>query len=57
MAHKSLIYGAVVFVAVFFIGWVTGMGGSFIPNLAFSILMGAFAALCFLLVVKFGKER
>ncbi len=50
MAGKSLIYGTIVFV-----GWITGMGGSFLPNLFFSILMGAFAAICFVVVTKFGK--
>ena len=55
MAGKSLIYGTIVFVAIFFVGWVTGMGGSFLPNLFFSILMGAFAAICFVVVTKFGK--
>lgn len=57
MAHNSLIYGTVVFAAIFFTGWITGMGGSFIPNLVFSILMGAFAAVCFLIVTKYGKKR
>ncbi|WP_170477357.1 hypothetical protein [Ruegeria arenilitoris] len=57
MKHKSLIYGAVVFAAVFFVGWITGMGGSFLPNLGFSILMGVFAAICFSLVTRFGKNR
>ena len=56
-AHKSLMYGAVVFAAVFFVGWITGMGGSFIPNLGFSILMGVFPAICFSLVISFGKNH
>ena len=55
MAGKSLIYGTIVFVAIFFVGWITGMGGSFLPNLLFSILMGVFAAICFVVVTKFGK--
>ena len=42
-----LIYGVVTFVAVFFIGWSTGMGGSFWPNLIFSALIGVFAGFCF----------
>lgn len=56
VAKKSLIYGLVVFAAVFFVGWSTGMGGSTGPNLAFSLLMGLFAAACFWLVMKFGKR-
>lgn len=57
MAHRSLIYGVVVFAAIFFVGWVTGLGGSFIPNLGFSLFMGVFAAICFSLVTRFGKNR
>ena len=57
MARNPLIYGTVVFVAIFFVGLVTGMGGSFLPNLIFSILAGVFAAFCFSLVTKVGKKR
>ncbi len=53
---KALIYGLVVFGAIFFVGWITGMGGPFVPNLVFSFLMGALAAVCFWLVTKFGKK-
>ncbi|MGB0411215.1 MAG: hypothetical protein ACPGFA_06490 [Pikeienuella sp.] len=51
-------YGAVFAVAIFFIGLTTGMGGSLLPNLGFSLLMGAFAAILFTLVQKyFGGDR
>lgn len=55
MTRQPLIYGAVVFACVFFVGWITGMGGSFGPNLIFSILMGCFAAVMFFLVQRFAK--
>ncbi|WP_435136339.1 hypothetical protein [Pseudopelagicola sp. nBUS_19] len=57
MAHQSLTYGVVVFAAIFFVGWITGLGGSFVPNLGFSILMGVGAAICFSLVTRIGKNR
>jgi len=57
MARNSLIYGTVVFAAIFFTGWITGMGGSFLPNLVFSVLMGVLAAVCFLIVMKYGRKR
>ena len=43
MTRQPIIYGAVVFAAIFFVGWITGMGGSFLPNLGFSALMGLLA--------------
>ena len=57
MAYKSLTYGAVVFAGVFFVGWITGLGGSFFPNLVFSILMGLLAAICFSVFTRFGNGR
>ena len=54
---QPLIYGAVVFVAIFFVGWITGMGGSFLPNLGFSLLMGVLAAVCFWLVLRFAGKK
>ena len=51
------IYGAVVAVAVFFVGLTTGMGGGFVPNLVFSALMGLFAAACFAAVKKYANRR
>ena len=54
MTRQPIIYGAVVFAAIFFVGWITGMGGSFLPNLGFSALMGVFAgAIFFFLQRKF----
>ena len=35
---QAATYGAIVFACVFFVGWITGMGGSFLPNLIFSLL-------------------
>ena len=57
MNRQPLIYGAVVFAAIFFVGWITGMGGSFLPNLVFSILMGFLAAFCFWLVQRYSGRR
>ena len=45
-------YGIIVFVCVLFVGWITRMGGSFLPNLAFSALMGVFAGFLFYLVKR-----
>ena len=51
-------YGLIVFAAIFFVGWSTGMGGSFVPNLVFSILMGLLAGGLFAIVKKrFGKGQ
>ncbi len=50
-------YGLVVFVALLFVGWITGMGGSLVPNLAFSAAMGVMAGGCFWLVVKYVRNR
>lgn len=47
MRRQAAIYGLVTFGAVFFAGWSTGMGGSFLPNLIFAVLMGLLAAGCF----------
>ena len=52
MSRQPLIYGAVVFAAIFFVGWITGMGGSFLPNLVFSAAMGVLAGVMFALVQK-----
>lgn len=53
MINPSTKYGVVVFAAIFFVGWSTGMGGSFWPNFIFSILMGLLASVLFLLVQKY----
>ena len=40
MTNKSLIYGGVVFLALFLFGWVSGLGGPFWLNFGFSAVMG-----------------
>lgn len=51
-------YGVVVAAAVFFVGWITGMGGAIWPNVGFSLLMGFLAALLFAGILKIqGKGR
>ena len=57
MMRSALIYGASTFAAIFFVGWVTGMGGSFLPNLGFSLLMGIFAGLCYLGAVRLARKK
>ena len=54
---EPIIYGLVVFAAIFFVGWITGMGGSFGPNLGFSVLMGVFAAVLMALIKRYVKPR
>ena len=50
-------YGLVVFVAIFFVGFTTGMGGSFIPNLGFSVLMGFLAAYLYKALKKYSGRK
>ena len=57
MTRQTLIYGATVFGAIFFVGWITGMGGSFVPNLLFGLAMGVLAAICFALVQRYGRPK
>ncbi len=45
-------YGFAVFFAVLFGGQTTGMGGPFLINFVFSILMGAMAALMFRYITR-----
>lgn len=56
---QPITYGLVVFAAIWFVGWITGMGGSFLPNLVFSLAVGVLAAVCFWLVAKLtrGPEK
>lgn len=56
MRRQAMIYGGVAFLAVFFVGWSTGMGGSLLPNLLFSLAMGALAAGCYVLAVRLGQK-
>ena len=54
----SVKYGAVAAVAVFFVGFTTGMGGALLPNIGFSVLMGVFAGFLYGQVQKYmGGER
>ena len=55
MNRQPITYGAVVFAAIFFVGWITGMGGSPLPNFLFSLAMGVLAAVCFVLVQKYAR--
>ena len=57
MMRQAAIYGAVAAVAVFLVGWITGMGGSFLPNLIFSLCIGVFAAICYAIAVRIGSRR
>jgi hypothetical protein len=45
-------YGLIVGLSIWFVGWVTGLGGSFLPNIVFSIVIGLFAAALYKFVVK-----
>ena len=56
MRRSAAIYGLVTFGAIFFVGYITGLGGSLIPNLGFSLLMGLFAALCYVGAHKLGNR-
>ncbi|MEM7240983.1 MAG: hypothetical protein AAF429_02260 [Pseudomonadota bacterium] len=50
-------YGLVAFAVIFFVGWITGMGGSLLPNHFFSLLMGVFAGVLYLLAEKYFKRK
>jgi hypothetical protein len=50
-------YGIAVFVAVFFVGLTTGMGGSLLPNIGFSVLMGIMAAYLFRALKKYSGRK
>ena len=54
---QYLKYGLVVFAAIWFVGWSTGMGGSFMPNLVFSVLMGLLAGGLFAIAGRLAKKR
>lgn len=49
---QSITYGIVVAIAIFFIGWITEMGGDLLPNIVFSVLMGLLAIIAVRLFVK-----
>ena len=55
--RQSMIYGAVVGVVIFFIGWSTGLGGSVLPNFIFSVLMGILAMIIIRIFTKFTDKN
>lgn len=57
MLRSPIIYGAVTAFAIWFVGWSTGMGGGFLPNLVFALMMGLLAGVLFMIVQKFAKPR
>ena len=54
---QSIIYGAVVGVVIFFVGWSTGLGGSVLPNFIFSVLMGILAMIIIRIFTKFTDKN
>ena len=55
--RQSRIYGAVVGVVIFFVGWSTGLGGSVLPNFIFSVLMGILAMIIIRIFTKFTDKN
>ncbi|MAV02514.1 MAG: hypothetical protein CML58_07835 [Rhodobacteraceae bacterium] len=55
--RQSIIYGAVVGVVIFFVGWSTGLGGSVLPNFIFSVLMGILAMIIIRIFTKFTDKN
>jgi hypothetical protein len=55
--RKTIIYGLVLATALFFAGWLTGMGGPFWVNLFSSIFLGAAAAVSLAFIKKYGKPK
>ncbi len=51
--RQPAIYGTVTAGVIFFIGWSTGMGGSILPNVGFSVLMGVFAGILYWLILNY----
>ena len=54
---RAVSYGLVVFAASFVVGWITGLGGSPLPNFWFSALMGLLAGGLFALAQKYAGNR
>ena len=52
MIPQPVIYGAVVAVVVFMVGWVTGMAGATLFDAAFSLAMGVMGGVLFWLVKR-----
>ncbi len=57
MTRQSMIYGVITGAVVIFVGGITGMGGSFWPNLLFGLAMGLFAAVCFGFALRIGGRK
>ena len=55
--HPAISYGLLTGGAVWFVGWITGLGGPFMTNLAFACAMGAFASLCYLGALWFSGQN
>ena len=55
--RQSISYGIVVGIVIFFIGWITGMGGDLLPNIVFSGLMGVLAFVAVKLFVNSKKNK
>lgn len=56
MIRQAGTYGVVVAAVVFFVGWITGMGGGVTANLVFGAAMGLFAGACYVVAVNIGKR-
>lgn len=54
---QTIFYGIVVAGVIFFIGWSTGMGGDFWPNIIFSGLMGVLAMIAIKVLLKIPKNK
>jgi hypothetical protein len=54
---QNIIYGIFVTLAVFFIGWITGMGGDLVPNLIFSMLMGVLGLIVVIIFVMLSRHK
>ena len=52
---QTIIYGIVVVLVIFSIGWITGLGGDFWPNIIFSGLMGVLAVIAIRVLLKIQK--
>ena len=52
-----LIYGAIVFALVFFLGQAAGIASSLIGQLAFAVICSALAIGAFLFAFRMGQKR
>ena len=53
----AIFYGCAIAVAVFFMGLVTGMGGTLGTNVAFSLCMGALGAFVITLMSRLAARN